>query len=81
MNLFVYSGIIMYTMREAWTDERLDDLSERMDRGFDRVVRDLRELKKSVDATQRILVQVALGLSATMVTGFAAVATLVVATS
>jgi hypothetical protein len=28
----------MEAMREAWTDERLDDLSRRMDRGFDRVV-------------------------------------------
>ena len=27
----------MEAMREAWTDERLDDLSRRMDRGFDRV--------------------------------------------
>jgi predicted nuclease with TOPRIM domain len=35
--LFVYGGIIMETMREAWTDERLDDLANRMDRGFDRL--------------------------------------------
>lgn len=27
----------MEAMREAWTDERLDDLSERMDRDFARV--------------------------------------------
>jgi hypothetical protein len=35
----------MEAMREAWTDERLDDLTNRMDRGFDRVDVDLRELK------------------------------------
>jgi predicted nuclease with TOPRIM domain len=35
--LFVYGDIIMETMREAWTDERLDDLTNRMDRGFDRL--------------------------------------------
>jgi hypothetical protein len=32
--LFVYGGIIMEAMREAWTDERLDDLTKRVDRGF-----------------------------------------------
>lgn len=86
MNLFVYSGIIMY-MREAWTDERLDDLSERMDHGFDRVDKDLRELRADVkslqgklDGTQRLLVQLAVGMSAAMVTGFVGLATLIVAT-
>ena len=40
----------METMtREAWTDERLDDLTERMDRGFDRVDRDLRGLRTEMD--------------------------------
>ncbi len=39
----------METRRQAWTDERLDDLSTRMDRGFDRVDRDIRELKTDVD--------------------------------
>lgn len=31
--------------RAAWTDERLDDLSRRMDAGFDRVDADIRELR------------------------------------
>jgi hypothetical protein len=31
--------------REAWTDERLDDLSNRIDRGFDRVDTDIHELR------------------------------------
>jgi phage host-nuclease inhibitor protein Gam len=35
----------MEQMREAWTDERLDDLARRMDRGFDRVDADIRELR------------------------------------
>jgi len=38
----------MLLMREAWTDERLDDLSARMDRGFDRVDCDIREVKGEV---------------------------------
>lgn len=28
-----------------WTDERLDDLARRMDAGFERVDRDIRELR------------------------------------
>ena len=31
--------------RVAWTDERLDDLSRRMDTGFERIDRDIRELR------------------------------------
>lgn len=39
----------MEAMREAWTDERLDDLSHRVDRGFDRVDRDIRDLRDEMD--------------------------------
>jgi hypothetical protein len=31
--------------RATWTDERLDDLARRVDSGFDRMDRDLRELR------------------------------------
>ena len=46
-------GEKMQTMREAWTDERLDDLANRVDRDFDRVDLDLRDIKGEV-ATTRI---------------------------
>ncbi len=36
--------------RTAWTDERLDDLSHRMDTGFDRVDRDIRDLRGEMNA-------------------------------
>jgi hypothetical protein len=36
--------------RVAWTDERLDDLSARMDAGFDRVDRDIRDLRSEMHA-------------------------------
>jgi hypothetical protein len=36
----------MQPVREAWTDERLDDLALRMDKGFDRVDADLREIRR-----------------------------------
>lgn len=28
-----------------WTDERLDDLAQKMDAGFDRIDRDIRDLR------------------------------------
>jgi hypothetical protein len=40
----------MEAVREAWTDERLDDLANRMDRGFDRVDKDIRELRAETKA-------------------------------
>jgi uncharacterized protein YdcH (DUF465 family) len=55
-HLFVYSGI-MEAMREAWTDERLDDLRDQVDRRFDqvdarfdRVDRDIRDLRVELKA-------------------------------
>lgn len=38
--------------RVAWTDERLDDLAARMDAGFDRVDRDIRELRSEVSGVR-----------------------------
>jgi hypothetical protein len=40
----------MQTMREAWTDERLDDLNAKVDRGFERVDTDIRELRGEMNA-------------------------------
>jgi len=34
--------------RAAWTDQRLDDLADRMDAGFERVDADIRELRTEV---------------------------------
>jgi hypothetical protein len=39
----------METMRSTWTDERLDDLAHRMDKGFDRVDTDIRELRSEMN--------------------------------
>jgi hypothetical protein len=36
--------------RMAWTDERLDDLSRRVDVGFERVERDMRDLRSEMRA-------------------------------
>ena len=35
----------MQTMRDKWTDERLDDLNAKVDRGFERLDAEMRELR------------------------------------
>jgi hypothetical protein len=52
----------MHLMRESWTDERLDDLSHRMDEGFRRIDADLRALNARFDALQRTMLQVGGGV-------------------
>jgi hypothetical protein len=36
---------MMESMRESWTDKRLDDLNDKVDRGFERIDADLRLLR------------------------------------
>lgn len=59
--------------REAWTDERLDDLAKRMDKGFDEVKGEIRELRSETssrfDSLQR-----------TMIIGYAGIVASVIAT-
>jgi hypothetical protein len=61
----------MEAMRVSWTDERLDDLSHRMDAGFNRVDADLRELRGEMnsrfDALQRTLILAAGGMIAALI--------------
>jgi hypothetical protein len=78
----------METMREAWTDQRLDDLAARMDKGFERVDRDIREVRTEMnsrfnavdsrfDAMQRTMI---LGFVTVIASGFASVIGSVVVT-
>ncbi len=77
-------------MREKWTDERLDDMSGRMDEGFRRLDDELRGLRSDMgaefaavrgemntrfEATQRLIIQVGGGMFVTMVVGFLGVIT------
>jgi hypothetical protein len=45
-------------VRESWTDERLDDLSKKVDQGFARLDADMRALDGRFDSLQRTLLQV-----------------------
>lgn len=74
-------------MREKWTDERLDDMNERMAQGFERVDRDIRDLRAEMnlrfnaidarfDALHKLLIRAAGGTIAVLATtGAALVAT------
>jgi hypothetical protein len=67
----------MEAVREKWTDERLDDMNARMSEGFDRLDKDMREVRSELagmnerfEATHRLIIQVGGGLFGTMVIGF-----------
>jgi hypothetical protein len=38
----------MEAVREKWTDERLDDMGDRIGEGFDRLDKDIREVRSEV---------------------------------
>jgi tetrahydromethanopterin S-methyltransferase subunit G len=40
----------MQTMRDKWTDERLDDLNAKVDRGFEEVKAEIRALRAEMNA-------------------------------
>lgn len=61
----------MQTMREKWTDERLDDLNERVAEGFRRVDERFIHLERTM--TQWFITLVTI-----MLTGFAGLAGLIV---
>ena len=55
--------------RVAWTDERLDDMSHRMDAGFARLECDIRELRVEVKAELREMRTTMNRLGGSMVVG------------
>jgi hypothetical protein len=80
----------MQTMRESWTDARLDDLNGRVSEGFQRLdvridrangeVRELRtEMNARFDAVQRTTVQTTVALAVGMLAGFGGLAGLIAA--
>jgi hypothetical protein len=59
--------------RQSWTDERLDDLSRKVDQGFARLDADMRALNGRFDSLQRTLIQVGFAFGAALLTLIAAV--------
>jgi hypothetical protein len=62
----------MTSVREAWTDERLDDLNHRVDEGFKEMREEFRAVRGEMSAMNRSLVQLIIASSATTMVGFAA---------
>jgi hypothetical protein len=73
-------------MRESWTDARLDDFRDDVNRRFDEVdkrldkvgeeIRDLRsEMKGGFESVNRTMVHGVIALSAAYIAGFAAIVT------
>jgi hypothetical protein len=78
----------MESVRDKWTDERLDDLNQRVDLGFGDVRTGIRELRAEIlglraetnerlDGLQRSITQLAVALTTAMLAGFAAMTTVV----
>lgn len=74
----------MYNVRESWTDERLDDFRDDVNRRFDKVDVGFRDLRREMndrfdrvdarfDSLQRTLLQIAGGTIATLIAGFAGI--------
>jgi hypothetical protein len=59
--------------RAAWTDERLNDLADRVERGFDRVDRDIRDLRVDMTAQIEALRQTMIRIGGGMLLGFISV--------
>jgi hypothetical protein len=59
--------ITLVNVRESWTDERLDDLSRKVDQGFARLDADMRALDDRFDSLQRTLLQVGGVITAALV--------------
>jgi len=69
----------MEAVREAWTDERLDDLNHRVDEGFKEMRAEFRavrsELGGQIAALHRTMLQLFGDMIATFVVGFLAILT------
>jgi len=71
----------MAGVREAWTDERLDDLNHRVDEGFKEMREEFRAVRGEMGAMNRTLIQLILGSFATTMLGIAAtIATILIQT-
>jgi hypothetical protein len=59
----------MEAMRETWTDERLDDLTHRVDAGFNEVNREFRALRLEMASLNRTMLQIGAGAIAIFAIG------------
>ena len=67
----------MYKMREGWTDERLDDFRDEVNRRFDKVDSELGRVNDRLQGLNRLLVYAVISLTSATVAGYAAMIALV----
>jgi hypothetical protein len=67
----------MEAMAPEWTEGRLDEMSQKVDSGFERLDNDIRELRVEVATAQRTMVQGFIALTAAMLAGFGGLAALI----
>jgi hypothetical protein len=67
----------METMRESWTDARLDDFVVHVDKRFDAVDRRLDNVEADLKGMQRVMIQAAIALTSAFIVGFAAMISLI----
>lgn len=75
----------MYRMRESWTDERLDDFRDDVNRRFDEVYKrfdnvdaELHRINDRLDSMRKMLVYAVVTLGSSTVAGWAAAIALVI---
>lgn len=68
----------MLNMRESWTDERLDDFREEVNRRFDKVDSELNRVNDRLDGLHRLLIFAAVAFTSATFAGYAAMAALIV---
>jgi hypothetical protein len=79
----------MEHVRDAWTDERLDDLNHRVDEGFRETGEEFRAVRGEMntrfdridgrlDGIQRTMTQAVIAMTAAMLTGFVGLAAVIV---
>lgn len=57
----------MLNMRESWTDERLDDFRDEVNRRFDKVDGELSRVNDRLDGLHRVMLQIGGGIVVALV--------------
>lgn len=68
----------MHRMRESWTDERLDDFRDEVNRRFDKVDLELNRVNDRLDGIHRAMVQGIVVIAGAIVASNAAMTGLIV---
>jgi hypothetical protein len=67
----------MYRVRESWTDERLDDFRDEVNRRFDKVDHELNRINDRLDGMNKVLIYAVLTLGSATVAGWGTMIALV----